>query len=155
MGNNFPTWKEKVTIVLGVLDLDYALRVDTLTAPTVAVENYGELKKTYDLIAEKWEQSNYLSLMIMKSSISVGIMGAIPDSNTAKTYLASVEEQFKDTSKVYATKLIQRLLSTKSDGSDSIREHIMMMTDMVGKLKGMDMEISEGFLVHFIMISLS
>ena len=92
--------------------------------------------------------------MIMKTSISVGIRGAIPDSENAKEYLASVEEKFKGSTKVYASTLIERLLSAKYDGSNSIREHIMMMTDMAGKLKGMDMEISDGYIVHFIMTSL-
>ena len=122
--------------------------------PTDGEDNYDEKKKTYDANAEKWERSNRLSLMIMKTSISVGIRGAIPDSENAKEYLASVEEKFKGSTKVYASTLIQRLLSAKYDGSSSIREHIMMMTDMAGKLKGMDMEISDGFLVHFIMTSL-
>ncbi|XP_062194359.1 uncharacterized protein LOC133897587 [Phragmites australis] len=154
-GNNFPAWKAKVTVVLGVLDLDYALRVDAPTAPAIGVENYDELKKTYDALSEKWERSNRMSLMIMRNSISDAIRGAIPNSEKAKTYLASVEEQFKGTSKVYASTLIQKLLNTKYNyGSGGIREHIMMMTDMAAKLKGMDMEISESFLVHFIMTSL-
>ncbi|VFQ90269.1 unnamed protein product [Cuscuta campestris] len=47
------------------------------------------------------------------------------------------------------------MVTTKYDGNSGIREHIMMMNDMARKLKGLDMEISEGFLVHFIMTSLS
>ncbi|GKC41887.1 UBN2_2 domain-containing protein, partial [Tanacetum coccineum] len=62
----------------------------------------------------------------MKNSISIAIRGAIPDSENAKEFL-------------------------KSWG---VREHIMMMNNMASKLKGIDMEISEGFLVHFIMTSL-
>ena len=33
-------------------------------------------------------------------------------------------------------------------------EHIMKMSDVASQLRGMDMAISEGFLVHFIMTSL-
>ncbi|GJS18788.1 UBN2_2 domain-containing protein [Tanacetum coccineum] len=79
---------------------------------------------------------------------------AIPDSENAKEYLSSVEEQFKGTSKAHESTLILKMLTTKYDGVSRVREHIMMMSDMVNKLKGMDMEISEGFLVHFIMTSL-
>ncbi|GAV68556.1 UBN2_2 domain-containing protein, partial [Cephalotus follicularis] len=103
---------------------------------------------------EKWERSNRISLMIMKSSISVAIRGAIPDSNDAKTYLASVEEQFKGSSKAHASTLIMKMLTTRYDGTSGVREHIMMMNDMVSKLKGTEMAISEGFLVHFIITSL-
>ena len=65
-----------------------------------------------------------------------------------------MEEQLKRSSKVYASTLIQKLLNTKYNRIGSIREHIMMMTDMSAKLKAMNMEISYGFLVHFIMTSL-
>ncbi|GKC52856.1 hypothetical protein Tco_1075601 [Tanacetum coccineum] len=92
--------------------------------------------------------------MIIKNSISVAIRGAIHDSENAKEYLSSVEEQFKGTSKAHASTLILKMLTTKYDGVSGVREHIMMTSDMANKLKGMDMEISEGFLVHFIMTSL-
>ncbi|GJY27449.1 retrovirus-related pol polyprotein from transposon TNT 1-94 [Tanacetum coccineum] len=92
--------------------------------------------------------------MILKNFISVAIRGAIRDSENAKEYLSSVEEQFKGTSKAHASTLILKMLTTKYDGVSGVREHIMMMSDMANKLKGMDMEISEGFLVHFIMTSL-
>uniref|UniRef100_A0A452Y8E9 UBN2_2 domain-containing protein n=1 Tax=Aegilops tauschii subsp. strangulata TaxID=200361 RepID=A0A452Y8E9_AEGTS len=55
--------------------------------------------------------------------------------------------------KVYASTLIMKMLTIKYDGASGVREHIMTMNDMAAKLKGMDMEISEGFLVHFIMTS--
>jgi hypothetical protein len=47
-----------------------------------------------------------------------------------------------------------KMVSTKYSRSTGIRELIMMMVDMAGKLKTMDMTISDGFLVHFIMTSL-
>ncbi|GJZ49373.1 putative RNA-directed DNA polymerase [Tanacetum coccineum] len=93
--------------------------------------------------------------MIIKTSISVAIRGAIPDFENANEYLSSAEEQFKGTSKAHESTLILKMLTTKYDGVSGVREHIMMMSDMVNKLKGIDMEIHEGFLVHFIMTSLS
>lgn len=47
-----------------------------------------------------------------------------------------------------------RLFKTKYDGVGSIREYMMTMMDLAAKLKGMDEEISEGFLVLFMMASL-
>jgi gag-polypeptide of LTR copia-type len=46
------------------------------------------------------------------------------------------------------------MLTFKYNRTSGVREHIMVMNDMAAKLKGMDMTISEGFLVHFIMTSL-
>ncbi|GAV79501.1 UBN2_2 domain-containing protein, partial [Cephalotus follicularis] len=145
---NFLTWKEQIGIVLGVMDLDHALRIDILAA--ITSQSTIEQRTAY----EKWERSNRMSLMIMKNSISVAIRGAIHDSNDAKTYLASMEEQFKSSSKAHASTLIMKMLTTRYDGTSGVREHIMMMNGMASKLKGMEMAIPEGFLVHFIMSSL-
>ncbi|GJY51525.1 UBN2_2 domain-containing protein [Tanacetum coccineum] len=147
-GTKFSSWKEQVKISLSITDLDYALRFDKPN-PLTATSTVDE-KRNYEI----WERSNRMSLMIMKNSISIAIRGAIPDSENAKEFLKSVEEQFKGSSKANASTLILKMLTTKYDGLSGVREHIMMMNDMASKLKGMDMEISEGFLVHFIMTSL-
>ncbi|KAK3015735.1 hypothetical protein RJ639_007787 [Escallonia herrerae] len=133
------------TIILEVMDLDYALRVDAPTALTA--ESSTEQKMAY----EKWERSNRISLMIMKGSITTAIRGAILDSNNAKLYLAHIEEQFQGCSKAHATTLITKMVTLKYSGSNGVREHILRMNDMASQLKGLDMEISEGFLVQFIM----
>ncbi|KAK3035629.1 hypothetical protein RJ639_033157 [Escallonia herrerae] len=130
------------------MDLDYALRVDAPAAFTA--KSSTEQKAAY----EKWERSNRISLMIMKGSITTAIRGAIPDSDNAKLYLAHIEEQFQGSSKAHATTLITKMVTLKYSGSNGVREHILRMNDMTSQLKGLDMEISEGFLVHFIMTSL-
>ncbi|KAK3002003.1 hypothetical protein RJ639_020929 [Escallonia herrerae] len=147
-GTNFRKWKEQISIILGVMDLDYALWVDAPAALTA--ESSTEQKAAY----EKWERSNRISLMIMKGSITTAIRGAIPDSDNAKLYLAHIEEQFQGSSKAHATTLITKMVTLKYSGSNGVREHILRMNDMASQLKGLDMEISEGFLVHFIMTSL-
>ncbi|RVW33834.1 hypothetical protein CK203_089087 [Vitis vinifera] len=68
-GTNFKKWKEHVIIVLGCMDLDFALREDRpldLTSTSTA-----EQRSTM----EKWERSNRMSLMIMKHSIPEAIRG--------------------------------------------------------------------------------
>ncbi|KAJ0794847.1 putative transcription factor interactor and regulator CCHC(Zn) family [Helianthus annuus] len=147
-GDNFAEWKDALMLTLGLLDFDYALRENKpadLTATSTAAEQ---------IVHDKWTRCNRMSLMFMKQSIHNSIRGAIPDSENAKTYLASVEDQFKGTSKAHASTLILKLVTTKYDGRSGIREHIMMMHDMANKLKGLEMEISDGFLVHFIITSL-
>ncbi|XP_024990515.1 uncharacterized protein LOC112524795 [Cynara cardunculus var. scolymus] len=130
------------------MDLDYALRIGR---PTLLTDKSTPEEKR---LFEQWERSNRMSLMIIKNSISLAIKGAISNSETATGYLTSVEEQFKGTSKAHASTLILKMLTTKYDGVSGVREHIMIMNDMANKLKSMDMEISEGFLIHFIMTSL-
>ncbi|KAK3024423.1 hypothetical protein RJ639_043381 [Escallonia herrerae] len=130
------------------MDLDYALRVDAPAALTA--ESSTEQKAAY----EKWERSNRIFLMIMKGFITTAIRGVIPDSDNAKLYLAHIEEQFQDSSKAHAITLITKMVTLKYSGSNGVREHILRMNDMAFQLKGLDMKISEGFLVHFIMTSL-
>ncbi|XP_076898447.1 uncharacterized protein LOC143552025 [Bidens hawaiensis] len=130
------------------MDFDFALNKDEPQALT------ANITPAKNLLFEKWKRCNRMSLMLMKNSISMPVRGSIPDSENAKTYLASVEEQFKGTSKAHASILILKLVITKYDGRSGILGHIMMMNDMAHKLKGLDMEISDGFLVHFIMTSL-
>lgn len=164
-GTNFPQWKEDIQLVLGIMDLDHALREAAPTAPTNGDDaaTNAEANKQYDMEKQRWERSNRMSIMIMKNSISIGIRGAIPDTMTvngvtkalnAKEYLASVEEHFKSSSKTHASTLIMRMITSKYDGSNGVREHIMQMIDIAAKLKGMEMEISDNYLVHFIMTSL-
>ncbi|KAK2977915.1 hypothetical protein RJ640_000919 [Escallonia rubra] len=50
--------------------------------------------------------------------------------------------------------LLRHMDTLKYSGSSGVREHILQMNDMASQLKGLDMEISEGFFVHFIMTSL-
>ncbi|KAJ0896334.1 hypothetical protein HanRHA438_Chr08g0333591 [Helianthus annuus] len=72
-------------LTLGLLDFDYALRENKpadLTTQSTAAEQ---------ILHEKWTRCNRMCLMFMKQSISNAIRGAIPDSEDAKTYLASVE----------------------------------------------------------------
>ncbi|KAK2998787.1 hypothetical protein RJ639_022915 [Escallonia herrerae] len=144
-GTNFRKWKEQISIILGVMDLDYTLRVDAPAALTA--ESSTEQKAAY----EKWKRSNRISLMIMKGSITTAIRGVIPDSDNAKLYLVHIEEQFQGSSKAHATTLITKMVTLKYNGSNGVREHILQMNDMASQLKGLDMEISEGFLMHFIM----
>ncbi|XP_071719601.1 uncharacterized protein [Rutidosis leptorrhynchoides] len=140
---NFTSWKDQIKISLSITDLDYALRFNQLAPLTD--ESTVEQKRTYYI----WESSNCMSLMIMKNSISPAIRGVIPNSENAKEFLKFVEEQFKGSSKSHASTLILKMLTMKYDDVSGVREHIMMMNDMASKLKGMDMEISKGFLVHF------
>ncbi|KAK1603145.1 hypothetical protein QYE76_007880 [Lolium multiflorum] len=153
-GSNYVTWKEKLEITMALLNIDYALLNDPPEVPKENNENYEALKKEYDIIKAKWDDSNRKCLMMIKGSITQSMRGALPDCETAKGYFAKIEHQFKGSSKVYATSLIRRLIDEKYDPTGSLREHIMKKCNMAAKLKSMEMEISNGFLVHFIMSSL-
>lgn len=154
-GSNYVSWKEKLEITLALLDLDYALNNGTPKEPEEGSQNFEALQKEYNDEKAKWELSNSKCLMVIKSSIVQSIRGATTDSKSAKEYLSKVEDQFKGSSKIYASTLIKRLVEEKYNTTGSLKEHIMKKCHMAAKLKSLEMEISEGFLVHFIMSSLA
>ncbi|XP_010260531.1 PREDICTED: uncharacterized protein LOC104599621 [Nelumbo nucifera] len=130
------------------MDLDLAIRIDKPTRITSA--NTGEQKALY----EKWERSNCMSIMIIMSTISTAIRGAIPEKESTMDYLKAEEEHLVGSTKTLASTLMIKIITMKYDGRSGVREHIMKMRDMANQLKGTNMETSEGFLVHFIMTSL-
>ena len=90
-GDNVSNWNDKILLTLGCMDLDLALRVDEPPEPTD--ESSAAEKSAYD----KWERSNRLSLMLMKSYTSQSIRGSIPQSD--KNYMRAIEEQFVSSDK--------------------------------------------------------
>ncbi|RVW25651.1 hypothetical protein CK203_115810 [Vitis vinifera] len=106
-GTNFKKWKEHVIIVLGCMDLDYALREDCppdLMSASIAEQRFA---------MEKWERSNCMSLMIMKHSIPEAIRGAIPEETRAKTFLDQIANRFTANEKVKTNTILSKLVSMR------------------------------------------
>ena len=147
-GINFKKWKEHVMIVLGCTDIDYALRFDR---PAALTSESTELKKS---AYEKWERSNRISLMIMQHSIPESIRGGISDEQNAKSFLKQIADRFTSNEKVETSTILTKLVSMRYKGKGSIREYIMEMSNLVTRLKGLKLEMSEDILVHLVLISL-
>ncbi|GAV60642.1 UBN2_2 domain-containing protein [Cephalotus follicularis] len=134
--DNFADWKEKILLTLGCMDIDLALRVDEPPIPTkLSAPNE---KAAY----ERWERSNRLSLMFIKSHVTKSIRGSIPDCDKIADYMKSVEEQFVRSDKALASTLMKKLSGIRFDNSKSVREHIMEMRDIAAQLKSLEVEIS-------------
>ncbi|KAF7150240.1 hypothetical protein RHSIM_Rhsim02G0027700 [Rhododendron simsii] len=103
---------------------------------------------------EQWDRSNRLSLMLIKSHIHKGIRGSIPDCDKAKDFMKAIEEQFVSSDKALASTLMKKLSGMRHNSSKSVRGHIMEMRDIAAQLRALEIEISESFLVHFIVNSL-
>ena len=72
-GTNFKTWHENFQIVLGVRNLDLALRVSSPTSLTV--ESSSDEKRDI----ERWEKSNRMCLMVIKKAIPEAFRGTISE----------------------------------------------------------------------------
>ena len=147
-GGNFSDWKDKILLTLGCMDLDLALRIEE---PPIPIELSSLSKKN---AYERWERSNRLSLMLIKSHVSKNIRGSIPECDKVKDYMKAIEEQFVSSDKALASTLMNKLSGMKHNKSRTVREHIMEMRDIAAQLKSLEVEISESFLVQFILNSL-
>ena len=145
-GTNFKKWKEHVIIVLGCMDLDYALREDR--PPDLTSASTVEQRTAM----EKWERTNRMSLMIMKHSIPEAIRGAIPEETRVKTFLDHIANQFAANEKVETSTILSKLVSMQYKGKENIREYIMEMSNLVTRLKTLKLELSKDILVHLVLI---
>ena len=147
-GTNFKKWKEHVIIVLGCMDLDFALREDR---PSDLIStSIAEQRSTMG----KWERSNRMSLMIMKHSIPEAIRGVIPKETQAKAFLDQIANRFAANEKVETSTILSKLVSMRYKGKENIREYIMEMSNLVTRVKALKLELSQDILVHLVLISL-
>ncbi|XP_052728581.1 uncharacterized protein LOC108321215 [Vigna angularis] len=147
-GLNFPDWSEQVQFHLGVLDLDLALQVEK---PAVITDISSIEEKAH---YKAWERSNRLSLMFMRMSIASNIKSAIPKTENAKEFMKFVEERSQTADKSLAGTLMSTLTTMKFDGSRTMHEHVIEMTNIAARLKSLGMKVDETFLVQFILNSL-
>ncbi|RVW40372.1 hypothetical protein CK203_092419 [Vitis vinifera] len=86
---------------------------------------------------------------------SAGKRGSIEQHENVRELLKAIDEQFITSDKALASTLIMKFTSLKLIGIKRVREHIMEMRDIVAQLKKLEVEMSESFLMHFILNTLS
>uniref|UniRef100_A0A1U7XG09 Uncharacterized protein LOC104236374 n=1 Tax=Nicotiana sylvestris TaxID=4096 RepID=A0A1U7XG09_NICSY len=101
--SKYKKWKQDVEIVLGLMDLDFALIEQKPADPTAT--NTADEKAKY----EKWMKANKLNLMIMKRSISDHIKDAIKDNGNAKDFVSAIGQKFLEYHKAEIGSLIDSL----------------------------------------------
>ena len=140
-GLNFSEWHEQVNFHLGVLDFNLALLEEK---PAAITNTSSEAKK---LNHKAWDRSNKLCLGFMRITIANNIKSTLPKSVIAKEYLKLVEERFRSTDKSLAGTLMAEFTTMKYDGSRSMQQHILDMTDIVARLTTLGMKVDDSFLV--------
>uniref|UniRef100_A0A2N9IKJ5 Integrase catalytic domain-containing protein n=1 Tax=Fagus sylvatica TaxID=28930 RepID=A0A2N9IKJ5_FAGSY len=130
------------------MDIDCAIRKDEPPAPT-------DTSTAVDIaLYERWERSNRLSMMFIKTRISAGIRGSVDQHEKVQDLLKAIDEQFVTSDKALASTLIMKFSSLRLTSVRGVREHIMQIRDIVAQLKKLEVEMSESFLVHYILNTL-
>lgn len=109
--------------------------------------------KTYEIKLKKWDNSNHVAFLVMKTSISPDIIRAILVKDTAKEFLKAVEDEFKSSKKVYSRELLSKLLE-KYVIEGNVRGHILMMVNATSKLNALQFVLNENILILLILKSL-
>ncbi|XP_020590476.1 uncharacterized protein LOC110031568 [Phalaenopsis equestris] len=117
------------------MDIDYAIRKDE--PPTITETSIPDAIDLY----EKWERSNRLSMMFIKTKISAGIRGSVEQHNKVKDLLKAIDEQFATSDKALASTLIMQFSSMKLIGIKGVRDHIMHMRDIAAQLEALEVKI--------------
>jgi len=132
---NFSDWSEQVQFHLGVLDLDTVFHIEKPAAITDA--SITEEKTHYKV----WERSNKLSLMFMQMSIANNIKSTLPKTESAIEFMKFLEERSQTADKSLAGTLISTLTTMKFDGSCTMHEHVIEMTNIATRLKSLGMTV--------------
>ena len=103
---------------------------------------------------ERWEKSNRLSVMFIKTKITAGIRGSVEQYDKVQELLKAIDEQFITSNKALASTLIMKFSSIRITSVRGVREHIMQMRDIAAQLKKLGIDMSDSFLVHFILNTL-
>ncbi|XP_074302718.1 uncharacterized protein LOC141634435 isoform X2 [Silene latifolia] len=128
-GDNFKVWKKRVLLHLGFTRFDYAIQH----------EEPAEINKTStpDEVdhREKWEKSNYICTMFIKTKLCASIRGSVEQHTKVRDLLKAIDEQFETSDKALASTLIMKFTSLKLNATNGVRDFIMRMRDIAAQLK--------------------
>ena len=150
-GLNYDEWIEYIKYHAGITCIDTALVMEN--KPAEPTDSSTEAEKD---LWETWERSNRLLLSFLKLSIADNVKPSMPRSTNVREFLAEIKN-FTNTDvidKSVVATLMTDLSTKKYDISQSMHDHLTHMVNVANKLKAMNMELNETFLVQFILQSL-
>lgn len=127
------------------MDIDYAIRKDEPPAIT------DEITPTAIALYERWERSNRLSVMFIKTNVTGGIRGFVDQHENVCDLLKAIDDQFVTSEKALASTLIMKFSSYRLTSVKGVREHIMKIRGISAQLKKLEVDMSDSFLVHYIL----
>ncbi|RZB63650.1 GDSL esterase/lipase isoform C [Glycine soja] len=116
--DDYKIWKERILLQLGWMDIDYASRKDESPAIT------NESSPSNVALYERWERSNWLSVMFIKIKISAWIRGSVNQHEKVRDLLKVIDDQFITSDKTLASTLIMKFSSLQLT---SVKEERLVM----------------------------
>ncbi|XP_019229871.1 PREDICTED: uncharacterized protein LOC109210853 [Nicotiana attenuata] len=124
--------------------------------PMLSGDNYAEWKEKVLLTlgCSDLDLALRVDELAIPTESSTQAAKANYERDKVKAYMKAIDEQFVSSDKALAITFMKRLSSMTFDRSRTVREHIMEMRDISAKLKSLEVDMSEPFLMHFILNSL-
>ena len=110
---------ERVLLQFGWMNIDYATRKDE--PPSIATTSTPDQVELY----EKWERSNRLSVMFVKTHISASIRGSVEQHDKIRPLLKAINDQFQTSGKALASTLIIKFSSPRLTIVKYVCKHII------------------------------
>ncbi|XP_050102927.1 uncharacterized protein LOC126582777 [Malus sylvestris] len=143
-GCNYKKWRRDISMLLTLNEFDIAIdnRKPVINDQSTRVE-----KVDY----ERWTRANKVAFSILESGMTDTIRGGIKKYDLAADYLNAIEKKFQESEKAEVSQYMSLLTTYKMEGTGSIRDHIMKMTDAVERLNAMEINIGDKQLVFMIL----
>ncbi|XP_074288006.1 uncharacterized protein LOC141613164 [Silene latifolia] len=150
-GLNYDEWALKIQYTLGIMALDIVILTDEV--PTEITPQSSEAEKCH---YQAWEKSNRLGLHLMRMTMADNIKPSMPKIEKAREFMLKVKEcsQSDLAAKSIVGSLMSELTTKRFDWSQPIHDHVTHMSNLAAKLKTLGMDVSDTFLVQFIINSL-
>jgi len=123
-GDNYKIWKERILLQLRWMDIYYVIRKDKL--PTITDESSPIVVVLY----ERWDRSNRLNVIFIKTKISVGIRGSVDQHDKVQDLLKAIDDQFITSDKALTNTLIIKFSFLRLTSVKGVCEYIMQMQDI-------------------------
>ncbi|XP_050148593.1 uncharacterized protein LOC126623677 [Malus sylvestris] len=146
-GINYKKWRREIGLLLTLNEFDIALDI-----PKPVLTDQSTRAEKADV--ERWVRANKVALSILESAMTDTVRGGIKKHDLAIDYLNAIERKFKESQKAEISQYMAMLTTYKIEGTGSIRDHIMKMTDAAEKLNSLDVNIGEKQLVFMILQAL-
>lgn len=89
--------------------------------------------------------------MFMQMCIANNIKSSLSQIENAKEYFKDVKDWFWSVDKSFGGRLIAELTTIKFDGVRRINEHVFEMTNLTVRLKTLEINVDDSFLIQFIL----
>ena len=92
--------------------------------------------------------------MFIKTRVPIGIRGSVEQHDNVCELLKALDEQFETSDKALASTLIMKFSSARLTNVRGVRDHINKLRDIAAQLKKLEVDISETFLMHYLLNTL-